>query len=287
MTTYNRRDLPHPILKPNGTDYVPQSFFRCEPVAIRRSVQTQEITVAVRYSQNSEGLNKLIELGSAQFQCLTECVATLLRELYRSTTRNHTIRLSSTQYQGQVLLRPFIIATVDIPNFRCIDWSPSIQKLLPEGAAIPVGSILAIGQETSFDVNTANEQESYIEITPSQDVDSSRFRIDLSGERIVIEINPDDKPAIDRIRQDEDLLQSLFPSMYQRAVEEAVRQHRKEDHAGKRWAVRIAETLAEHQLETDDSDLLEANSLDYAQQIMQNPLARIISSGTGDRVRED
>jgi len=82
-------------------------------------------------------------------------------------------------------------------------------------------------------------------------------------------------------------LQSFFPSMYQRAVEEAVRQHLKDDHAGKRWAVRIAETLAEHQLETDDADLLEANSLDYAQQIMQNPLARIISLGTGDPARED
>ena len=282
MTTYNRRNLPHPTLRPNGTDYVAQSFFACEPLAIRRSAQSEEITVAVRYSQNSPGLNKLIESGTAQYQCLTECVVTLLRELHRSTSRNHTIRLSSTKYQGQVILRPFIIATADIPEFRCSDWAPSIQKLLIEGAATPVGSILAIGQEATFDVNTAVDQESYIEITPSQDVESSRFKIDLSGERIVIQINPDDKPAVDRIRQDEESLQSLFPSMYQRAIEEAIRQHLKEDHAGKRWAVRIAETLADHQLETDDSDLLDANSLDYAQQIMQNPLARIISQGTRD-----
>ena len=282
MTTYNRRNLPHPTLRPNGTDYVAQSFFACEPLAIRRSAQSEEITVAVRYSQNSPGLNKLIESGTAQYQCLTECVVTLLRELHRSTSRNHTIRLSSTKYQGQVILRPFIIATADIPEFRCSDWAPSIQKLLLEGAAIPAGSILAIGQEATFDVNTAVDQESYIEITPSQDVESSRFKIDLSGERIVIQINPDDKPAVDRIRQDEESLQSLFPSMYQRAIEEAIRQHLREDHAGKRWAVRIAETLADHQLETDDSDLLDANSLDYAQQIMQNPLARIISQGTRD-----
>ena len=282
MTTYNRRNLPHPTLRPNGTDYVAQSLFTCEPLAIRRSAQSEEITVAVRYSQNSPGLNKLIESGTAQYQCLTECVATLVRELHRSTSRNHTIRLSSTKYQGQVILRPFIIATADIPEFRCSDWAPSIQKLLLEGAALPAGSILAIGQEATFDVNTAVDQESYIEITPSKDVESSRFKIDLSGERIVIQINPDDKPAVDRIRQDEESLQSLFPSMYQRAIEEAIRQHLKEDHAGKRWAVRIAETLAEHQLETDDSDLLDANSLDYAQQIMQNPLARIISQGTRD-----
>ena len=95
---------------------------------------------------------------------------------------------------------------------------------------------MAIGAEKSFDTDATTDLESYVEITPSQAVQRGRFNLDLSGQRIVILINPEDKPDIDRMRRDEDSLQALFPSMYQRAIEEAVRLHRKDEHTDKRWA---------------------------------------------------
>ena len=275
MTTYNRRDMPHPTLKPGGTDYDPKISFTAEPAAIRRSAQTGDIAIALKYGLNSTVLRNLVGDGQAHYHTLTECVATKLRESHRSQEDTHTVLLSTVQYRGQVLIRPFIVASEDIPAIDNDDWAPWIREMLPNGAQVPKGAILAIGPEKNFDTDDTSELESYVEIAPSQAVDQGRFKIDLSGQRIVILIHPDDKPDIDRVRSDEDTRSALFPSMYQRAIEEAIRQHRKDDNTGNRWASRISETLAEHNLETEDPDILEANSLDYAQQIMENPLARI------------
>ena len=178
-----------------------------------------------------------------------------LRETHRCGDDTHTIRLNADQYHGEVQLRPFIIATTDIPAIGNDDWTPAIKALLPNGTGVPAGAILAIGLENTFDLNTAADHESYIDIAPSMAVEPQRFRIDLSGQRIVIQIHPDDKIAIDRLRQDEDTRQNLFPSVYLNAIEQAVRQHRKDEHSGKRWTRRIAEKLAENNIANDDPEI--------------------------------
>ena len=287
MTTYNRRDMPHPTLKPGGADYAPGISFGAEPAAIRHSAKNEEITIALKYTLNSTVLSRLITEGEAHYHTLTECVATKIRESHRSKQDNHTIVLSANQYQGQVLVRPFIIASTDIHAISNEDWTAWVQNIVLNGIQVPRGAILAMGPETSFSTNETSELESYVEITPSQTVEPKRFRIDLSGQRIVILIHPDDKPDIDRVRSDEDTRSVLFPSMYQRAIEEAVRQHLKEEHTDKRWARRIAEKLSDHGLETEDQEILEANSLDYAQQIMENPLARITTLATSEPDSEE
>ena len=287
MTTFNRRDMPHPTLKSRGVDYDPKISFSAEPATIRRSARTGEIIVALKYGLNSTTLRNLVEDGRAHYHTLTECVATKLRESHQSREDTHTVLLSTVQYSGQVLIRPFIVASEDILAISNDDWAPWIREMLPNGVPVPKGAILAIGPEKSFDTDDTSELESYVEIAPSQAVDQGRFNVDLSGQRIVILIHLDDKPDIDRIRSDEDTRSALFPSMYQRAIEEAIRQHRKDENAGKRWASRISDKLSEHDLETDDPDILEVNSLDYAQQIMENPLARITSLTTSRQESEE
>ena len=118
------------------------------------------------------------------------------------------------KYRGQVLIKPFVIASQSIENIVNNDWTAGVKSLLPNGTSVPSGAILAIGAEKSFDTDTTTDLESYVEITPSQTVERGRFKVDLSGQRIVILINPNDKPDIDRVRRDEDSLQALFPSMY-------------------------------------------------------------------------
>ena len=190
MTTYNRRDLPHPTLKHerNRSDYEAHIAFNAELVAIRRSADAGEITIALKYGLNSLVLRNLVELRQAHYHTLTECVATRLRESHRTSEVAQTIRLDANQYQGQVLVRPFIIASVDISEMGTDDWNQVIKALLPKGTAVPRGAILAIGQEKTFEPDASADAESYVEIAPSQSVEPKRFRIDLSGQRIVIQI---------------------------------------------------------------------------------------------------
>lgn len=286
MTSYNRRDMPHPTLKPGGPDYDPKVFFTAEPAAIRRSAKTDEITIALKYGLNSTMLKSLINEGLAHYHTLTECVGTRLRESHRSTDDTHTIVLKTEQYRGQVLIRPFIIASEHIKTVQNDEWTPWLRQVLPNGTPVPKGAILAIAPERSFETHDTLDLESYVEITTSAAVEQNRYKVDLSGPRIVILIHPDDKADIDRVRNNEDSRSALFPSMYQRAIEEAIREHRKEENIGKRWANRIAEKLTEHQVDTEDPEKLAENSLEYVQQIMENPLTRITKEATRDQRSE-
>jgi hypothetical protein len=288
VTTYNRRDMPHPTLKAEqgSSDYETPIAFNAELVGLRRSAEAGEISIALRYGLNSPVLRNLIQTQQAHYHTLTECVATKLRESHRTHQETQLIQLKSDQYQGPVTIRPFILASVDIAKISNVDWKQPFRELLPDGTPVPRGSILAIGREKTFDPDASTELESIIEIAPSQAVERNRYKIDLSGQRIVIQINPDDKPDIDRVRRDEEALQALYPSMYQRAIEEAVRQHRKDEHSDKRWASRIADKLAEHNIDTDE-EILDAHSLEYTQQIMENPLARITTPAENRQPDED
>ena len=288
MTTHNKRDMPHPTLKAEqgSGDYEPHIAFNAELVSIRRSAEAGEINIGLKFGLNSPVLSNLVKTQQAHYHTLTECVATKLRESHRTHEETQLIRLKADHYQGQVTIRPFIIASVEIPKIGKDDWRQSLRQLLPNGTAVPRGAILAVGREKTFDPDASREIESFIEIAPSQAVERSRYKVDLSGQRIVIQISPEDKPDIDRMRKNEEALQALYPSMYQRAVEEAIRQHRKEEHSDKRWASRIADKLAEHNMDTDE-EILDANSLEYAQQIMENPLARITTPTEKTQPDED
>ena len=176
MTTFNRRDLPHPTLKPAGSDYEETIFFRAEPAAIRRSAQAADISIALKYRLNSTVLRDLISSEKAHYHTLTECVATKLRESHRSNEDAHTIQLDAKKYRGQVLLKPFVIASQSIENIVNYDWTAGVKSLLPDGTSVPSGAILAIGAEKSFDTDTTTDLESYVEITPSQAVQRGRFQ---------------------------------------------------------------------------------------------------------------
>ena len=288
MTTYNRRDMPHPTLRAEqgGSDYEPHITFNAELVGLRRSAEAGEINIGLKFGLNSPVLRNLIETQQAHYHTLTECVATRFRESHGTDQETQLVRLKADQYQGPVTIRPFIIASVDIARISNDDWCQPLRELLPGGTPVPRGALLAIGREKTFDPDASREIESFIEIAPSQAVERNRYKIDLSGQRIVIQISPDDKPDIDRVRKDEEALQALYPSMYQRAIEEAVRQHRKDEHSDKRWASRIADKLAEHNIDTEE-EILDANSLEYTQQIMENPLARITTPAENRQPDED
>ena len=287
MTTYNNREIPHPTLRPNGTDYDSSVSFAAEPNAIRRSAQNDEIVVAIKFTLTSPTLLQLIESGLAEYHALTECVATRIRELHRSSEAAATLKLKASDYEGEVIIKPFIVTTSEIQKFKADEWAPAILELIAEGADIPNAAILGIAPETSFQADETTTQESYLEIAPSPTVPQGQYRIELSGERIVIQINPDDKQGLNQVRRNGSPEQYLFPSMYQRAIEEGIRQHCKEDHEGKKWAHHMARQLDDNGIDTSDQEILEANSLEFAQLLMRNPLNYILSVGNSNASEEE
>ena len=273
MTTYNSREMPHPVLKPGGRDYQKESGFSAK-VDMRRMPDVQQIAIGVQYELGSEGLHSLIQSEKAQYQTLVQCVNTRTRQTHRTTKNMHRFDLDSQEYHGVLDLLPMVIATQET-SLNMSDWSDTIRSILPNGTTVPTGAILAIANRQVFDLSNEPEYASLIDIVPSPNTQPNQFKVNLEGERIAIQINPDDRLKIERIRRDEDQVQKLFPSAYLSAIDKAVRAHQDDEHQDKRWAIRISQKLAEHELDVD-CEILQENSLDYAQVIMDSPLGRII-----------
>ena len=289
MTAHNRRDIPHPVMQPGGRDYRPGTAFNATLRTVRKSPGDGRIAVAVEYELNSPVLAGLIDSGTAQYTTLTESVTGRIRETHRTDASPHSIVLEGNRYPGTVGIKSYITAGADIEHFPPDDWSAAIRAILPEGTKVPKGAILAAATEKTFETGETQDLQSCVEIVVSARVEERQYRIDIDGERINILVNSGDKQNIDRTRSDEDSQQALWPSMYQRAIEEAVRMHTQPEHSDKRWAKTIAAKLAEGGMETDDSEALRDNSLTYTQTIMGNPLFRIIEEGSGrdaERQRE-
>lgn len=277
MTTRNALDLPHPTLSPWGTDYKPDIRFSGDPQLIRL-INGSRILIPMKYELTSESLRASIASGGAIFATQTDCTATLTRETHKSDAYTHTIEIDASAYAERVYIRPYIIAAINLERFHCADWHEDLQALLPaNGLTLPSGSILAIATAKHFDRNEQTQMESAVDIAPVASVLPGRFKINLDGQRIVIQVNPEDKPDIDRVRKGK-LADGLWPSMYQRAIEEAVRQHLDPEHSAKRWAELIALALNKASIDASDPELLEANSLDYTQQLLENPLQRSLNA---------
>ena len=272
-STYNSREMPHPVLKPQGQDYQPSSGFTAK-VDIRRMPETSLIAVGIQYELKSDGLEKLIQEEKASFQTLIQCVATRTRQAHSTQSKMHRIDLNAREYYQSVDLFPMIIAAQEI-QMDCTDWNPGIKSMLPNGTNVPHGAILAIANRHALDLDTDHEYASLIDLVPNPNIERSRFNISLDGERIAIQVNPQDKPNIDRVRKSEDQSQNLYPSVYLSAIEKAVRSHMNDDHQTKRWAMKIREKLAEQGIDPDP-EVLQDNSLEYAQIVMGSPLGMII-----------
>ncbi len=281
MTTHNRRDIPHPVMQPGGRDYRPGTAFSAAIKTVRKSPGSDRIAIAVEYKLSSPVLADLIGAGMAHYTTLTESVTGRIREAHRTDASPHSIVLDGSRYPGTVEIKSYVTAAADIERFPPDDWSQAIRSILPEGTAVPKGAILAAATEKTFDTGETQDLTSCVEIVVSAQAEERQYRIDIGGERINILVNSRDKQNIDRTRSGEDSQQALWPSMYQRAIEEAVRMHTQPEHAGKRWAKTIAAKLAECGIETGDPDVLRDNSLAYTQTIMGNPLLRIIEEGSG------
>ena len=269
------KEIPHPVLTGRSSDYASDCLFLAEPSLMRRT-SSGTIAVVLDYTVSAASVATLIEDGLAEFCVVSECDATKTREAHRVDTFRQPITLNASLYGGATKIRPHITTTESLDNFYSEDWLPDIKEMLPDGISLPSGAILGRTAIIEFDAGGLMSGESIFEIVPSGNIEKGIYILDIGGERIVIQVCPDDLPAINQVRDlDEKGNASIWVGMYQRAVEEGVRKHRDDEHINKRWAINIGKQLSDADMEADDSDLLEARALEYAQRLMQNPLNRI------------
>ena len=277
MTTQNRRDIPHPVLKPGGFDYVPAAEFKAITEKVRKTSQDHRLHIPVQFQLTDLELARRIEQREAAYVLLTDCVASRIRERHQTHEDTILISLDAREYHGQIAIQPFIVSTKDIPGFRSANWTQWIKEVLPNGVDFPAGAILAMANEKSFQLKDPQEIQSCVQIVPTDRVQEGRFNVDLSNDHIHILVHPTDKPKFDRMRTNDDEQDKLWPSMYLAAITDAVRHHTVDDNLEKTWAKTVARAMEQYEIDASDLNDLQENSLVYAQQIMGDPMSRIMA----------
>ena len=275
MTTFNHRNIPHPVLLPNGLDYRSEFEFQGEVANIRKDEENRRIVIAVQYRLNEPTLMELIQNGKARFTTTLDCPEGRSRESCSTPEERQEISLDARRYSGRVNVQSFVTATQDIPKLHSPSWNPDLTRFLEQGIPVPEGAILAISNPGDFRTGDADPLESCVVITPSDRIQEGLFEIILDDQLIAIRVNTRDKARIERIRNEERGTY-LWPSMYLAAIERALREHLLEEHQNRQWAQTIREQLARAEIDTSNQDEFMARTLIYAQQLLENPMKRLI-----------
>ena len=276
MSHRNHGSMPHPVLSKQRQDYAPEYKFRILTPQVMLAGGGKEIAITVKYLLSSPTLLELISKRKASYVSVVECARTYRRESYVTSADEELLLLNRAEWQGTLTVTPYVAATENIAAFTAPEHSPIIKSLLPGGADLPAGAILAIGDITEVELDDEVGFESIFDLAPNRQLSPGAFTTDLTGQRIAINLNPDDLARINATRYQTQYEPMLHQALYLHALDKAIRNLT--DHAGnKRWTTVVQHKLEENDIHADGEDLAE-NSERYAQLIFQNPLARMLNA---------
>lgn len=278
MSYRNQRLMPHPVLSADRNDYQPGCEFAAEIPWSRISDGGRDITVTVQYRLKAPTLHDLIAQGQAGYCMVVECPKTYRRSSHHSNEgAQDLIMLKRPEYDGKLTLTPYVAAVASIRAFNPPELDDELRLLIPAGGTdLPAGAILAIGAATEIELDNQAAVESIIDLAPDSGLQQGQFAVDLSGQRIAINVHRNIWPDIQQLRGRSDKEPLLRQSLYLYAIDKAIRNLDAEGE-GKRWADVIRRKLADNGID-DDFEQLADNSEIYAQRIFQNPLEGMLTA---------
>lgn len=275
MSHRNHQVFPHPVLSPHRSDYGEQCHFEAQVPHSVLSHGGRNINITLRFNLTSESLLSLIEEGKATYMAVLECSRTYQRQSFPSRAADEVLVLDHGEWQDALLLTPYVASTEELPSFRSHEHSTLIQALAPQGISLPAGAILAVGNSIEIDLEEEEAVESIFDLAPDRSLVEGTFSTDLTGERIAINLHPDEREAIERIRRQPRLEPLLHQALYLHALEEALRGL--DDHSERRWSQRLRQKLERMNIQVDGEDLAERSEF-YAQKLLENPFARMLDA---------
>ena len=275
MTNFNRREITHPVLAPNGQDYPMPAAFKLNLATANRNEDANELQLGLIYHLQQQDLLDLLNSNKATYTSVIDCVRTHHRYTHQSNLSHQEIILKADRFNGPISVSAFITATENLPAFTASGWSAWLKQILPLGLDLPQGSILAIADPWSFNTDRLETIQSCLDIIPSDTMEQGHWDHSLEQDHIEILLNPQDKAQIDKLRSNEKLQGNLWPSIYLSAITHAVRSCLKEEHQGKTWAKIITDQLSTYNINTEDPDIVTDNAHRYAQILMDLPLNRL------------
>lgn len=267
--SWNERFIPYPVLTPSNDDYDDPRFELLVTEPVRSDGM---LNIPFRLKVSSHSLRELIDKSKAQYVIQTSCVRTAARDTNDTFTDQGILELPDGDYSDALVLTPYILATEEIANFKSDEHALEWREYHPEGFDIEEAGILAVGNDVEITL-APDSIGSVIDLVAMPQVEGL-FNVDLDNDHILISVSREDKQRIDamRMHSERDIIHaSLFSGLYLHAITSAIQAL--PEYEDRRWAQTILNRLEDKGVRTDRADL-QADALRYAQQLMEQPLAK-------------
>ncbi len=196
-----KRLFPYPVLNNNPL----YSQYQTSTISFKYNeviTKTQFILDDLQCNIDCEFLSSLIEYGYAEVILVVECAQTMLRKHYTITADMNDIKIPLMDVSGKVDISLFVVATKDIPNFKCSDFLPDY---IDYEFYIEKNDILAIDDgytsRIEFNDNENGEKSSIFLMIKDTNISDKTMRVDLSDDKIIISLPVDQWNEYDKTKQ--------------------------------------------------------------------------------------
>lgn len=263
--------MPHPVLRRGCTDYRQGCSFAMsiDPKRVGGSVVVQ-----ASFELASTTLDRMVGSGGAAFLVVAKCAKTCYRSSAAFDGREAVLKLDSGELADTLKLTPYVVSREPMPWFESDEHDEEVRGV--SGGEIPAGSILAVGASHSVVLDEIKSVSAAIKMVSNDDVAEGSYALDIDGDFVVIAMHSETHQAVSAIRDGEPDL--LYPSLYQSAIEYAIREMG--EYPDSKWARSLRRALQESGVADDDD--LDKKAHIHAQAVLKAPLGRLVSwSGRG------
>lgn len=267
-----KKAFPHPVLRPHSDDY-PDAEFEVQ-MELRRQRGASRVDMAADFSLSDEDILEQIEAGAASFVLILECSMTHTRKAYRTLDPHLEGTLEPGLLRSLVELRPFVVTTRLIRNFRARGWHEEFSSM--PAMTLSAGTVLAADEPKSYYIDNAEEAPigSIFMTTPVTTGREGRWNCNIEGERVEIQLSIDDHQRLTRARKSLDgkadavyLMNGIYlPALHHVLIEADSSPN---DYEERRWFRSLDTKLKEHKLQPLGTE--QANRLEDAQRLLEDP----------------
>ena len=274
--------FPHPVLRPQSTDY-PDAEFQVE-IDLTRIEGSTALRVTAEFDLSDSDLIALIEAKRAKYVLMVKCSATHQRRAYQTTEMGIEQDIQAGVLSGRVELTPFVIAVQDVPAFQADGWHSDWKQAGP--ISLHPGTVLALDWPKEYYVDNAEEADigSFLVVQPSDEVADGAWRCLLNDKLVQILMSAEDYRRFCELRANPPssaATASLWNGVYLPALLQAINVADADKGALDEYGWYRS---LDHQLKLKGLDALtdpKDDRLSDAQALLKNPFARIAGLANG------
>jgi len=272
------KSFPHPVLREGSSDYEGVEF-QVE-IELHRTETTTAVALKATFDLSDEDLCKLVEEKKAEYALLLVSPRTRVRTELRSNSNKLTKTFEHGELGGEIELRPFLLATDNLTDFRAKCWHQDYEG---QNFEIKRGAVLASDTPFRSFVDTEDEGSigSIFQTSVGQQEEGT-WSVALDDDRIRILLAKSDfdtfRIARARANSDSDwayLMNGLYLTFLIYVLTEADRNDAEQIYESRRWYASLQARLEEIDAPSLGSSSSGDRLLD-AQRLLNFPFSRLL-----------